>query len=454
MTSLVRSSDTPTPPIRLVHLGLGAFHRAHQVWYTQHAENNPQQPEWGYASFTGRSPRMSEVLSPQGGLYTLVTRSEDGDTCELISSLVEANPAHNISRLVELVASADVAVLTLTITEAGYHLDEQGHLDLHHPQVNEDLADLRRRDFSALRTAAARIVVALHARRQQSDVGLAVMSCDNISANGAATKATVLGMAQEWDPELAQWISGNVTFPSTSIDRITPATEDSLATVVEQNCGYRDAAPVVTEPFANWIIRGEFPVGRPNWERAGVEFVADIEAFERRKLWLLNGSHSLMAYAGRSVGAETVAQAIAIPEVRSRVEEFWQAASTFLDQPELAVPDYREALIQRFNNPRIEHYLSQIGIDGATKLRMRSVPVIRRCLEAGRNDLIPGAAAPIQAWVTWLLQGGDFQDTRASDIDVALHQAHPVQALVAVLDQDLSHNPDVLAAVSSLSEEK
>lgn len=167
------------PPVRLVHLGLGAFHRAHQVWYTQQAD-----PGWGYASFTGRSARMSDLLSAQDGLFTLITRSGEGDTPEVISALVEAQPADNLTRLVELVADPQVAVITCTITEAGYHLTGAGALDTEDPQVIADIAALRAGQPANLATAAGRIVAGLRARHAAGHGGLAVMSCDNIAANG------------------------------------------------------------------------------------------------------------------------------------------------------------------------------------------------------------------------------------------------------------------------------
>ncbi|WP_295626550.1 mannitol dehydrogenase family protein [uncultured Corynebacterium sp.] len=450
--------------MRLIHLGLGAFHRAHQVWYTQHAEADPAHPEWGYASFTGRGPRMADLLAPQDGLYTLVTRSGEGDSPELITSLVEARPAADLPRLVELMADPDVAVVTLTVTEAGYHLDGSGDLDVAHDDVAADLKALSGLSGDSLddaselhlATAAGRIVAGLIARRAASAGGMAVMSCDNIADNGALTRASVLGLATAVDAELADWIAAEVTFPSTSIDRITPATNESLLDDVEKHTGFADAAPVVTEPFASWIIEGEFPAGRPEWERAGAEFVDDIAQFERRKLWLLNGSHSLMAYLGQLRGHDTVADAIGDPEVRGRVIDLWGEAARHLTADGLDVPAYREALIERFENPRIVHNLAQIAIDGATKQRMRAVPILKAELAAGRDGA--GAAASVAAWVAFVLdRDGDVADTRADEIAAAAGDADdPVRALVAVLDDGLAADDDVVerirAAVDDLTD--
>lgn len=443
-----------TAPARLVHLGLGAFHRAHQVWYTQHAEADPADPQWGYVSFTGRSAGVALALQPQDGLYTLVTRSGAGDAPELITSLVEAQPAANIDRLTELLADPQVAVLTLTVTEAGYHLNGAGELDAADPAVQADitaLAALAAGEPQTLQTAAAKIIHGLAARRAAGAGGLAVMSCDNISANGETTRASVLGLAELVDPELAGWIRNSVTFPSTSIDRITPATEATLLDEVAAQTGYRDAAPVVTEPFASWIIEGEFPAGRPDWERAGVQFVEDIELFERRKLWLLNGSHSLMAYYGQLRGHATVAEAITDPVVRDRVEALWAEAGRHLTAEGLNVAAYRDSLIERFENPRIVHNLAQIAIDGATKQRMRAVPILRAELEAGRDGA--GACFSIAAWIAFVLGAAEIRDTRAAEIEAAKTRDDAPRALLALLDEGLAADEAVVDRIRALVSE-
>lgn len=442
-----QTAQAPGPaPVRLIHLGLGAFHRAHQVYYTQQAEQDPQNPGWGYASFTGRGPKMAELLSAQDGLYTLVTRSGEGDSPELMSSLVEAHPATDVGRLRELMARPEVAVVTLTITEAGYHLAADGSLDTAAAEVLADIATLRENlSPVALTTAAGRLLSGLAARRSARAGGIAIMSCDNISANGPVTRASVVELAREVDAELAAWVEAEVTFPSTSIDRITPKTEPELLAEVATTTGFEDASPVVTEPFASWVIEGDFPAGRPAWERAGVEFVANIDAFESRKLWLLNGSHSLMAYYGQLRGHRTVAEAIADPEVRARVEKLWDEAAAHLTAGELQIPAYRDSLIDRFTNPRIAHFLAQIATDGGTKQRMRAVPILKAELAAGRGG--DAAAFSIAAWIAFLLQAEEIPDTRAAELAAAKEHADPVKSLLAALDEDLVADDEVLGRI-------
>lgn len=446
MTALNRTTvNAPTAPVRLVHVGLGAFHRAHQVFYTQKAEADPADPQWGYASFSGRSAGITPQLTAQDGLYTLVTRSGDGDSPELMTALVEARGADETGRLVELLADPAVAVVTVTVTEAGYHLNEDLTLNRESPDIAADLATLRTGELAPLKSAAGRIVAGLQARRAAGAGGMAVMSCDNIAANGETTRASILGFAAALDAELADWIAGNVTFPSTSIDRITPATTEELVADVARQTGYEDAVPVVTEPFSSWVIQGEFPAGRPAWENAGVEFVEDIDTFERRKLWLLNGAHSLLAYAGQLKGYETVDEAIGDIELRERVEHLWEDAAEYLKTPGLGISDYKKALIERFQNPRIRHSLAQIGIDGGTKQRMRAVPILKA--QRSDNAMGHGAAYSIAAWITFLLKTDTIADTRAEELDRARRAEDPVAALLAALDEDLAADTYALALV-------
>ncbi|MEE1621807.1 mannitol dehydrogenase family protein [Zafaria sp. J156] len=460
-----------------MHLGLGAFHRAHQAWYTEEAGDG-----WGIAAFTGRSADAARQLSAQDGLYTLVERTAEGDRCRVIGSIVEAHDGADLQALATLLAHPDTAIVTLTVTEAGYRLAAGGEpaLDAADELVAADAAALAAHyeggsftlgahglDGRVVRTVAGRLVVGLAARRAADGWPLAVVSCDNLPGNGAAAKASLLGMARLVDPLLAGWIEENVSFVDTSIDRITPRTTDADRAAVAEATGYDDVSPVVTEPFSSWVLAGDFPAGRPAWEKAGAVFVEDLEAFERRKLWLLNGAHSLMAYAGRLRGHATVADALADPAVSAWVEEFWDAAAAHLTAPELDVPAYRAALRERFENPRIAHHLSQIGMDGTLKLAARAVPVYRAEREAGRAGT--AALRPIAAWMdqvcAQLAAGEDVHDRAAGRIAEAAAQggqgaeggapassSDPAQttALLALVDSGLASEPATASAVHAL----
>ena len=440
----------PAAPVRIVHLGLGAFHRSHQAWFTQHAGDAA---EWGIAAFTGRRPDAAEALAAQDCLYTLVERSADGDSFEVIGSIVEAADGANIARLCELVAAKDTAVVTLTITEAAYGLAADGTFDAGAPGAADDLRALSAAaagEAGVPGTPLGRLVLAL-ARRRDSGAGpLAVVSCDNLSANGDVARRAVLGLASAWGSGLAGWIEANVSFVSTSVDRITPrTTEEDIAEVAEQ-CGYRDSSPVVAEPFRNWVLSGDFPAGRPRWEDAGAVVVDDIEPYENRKLWLLNGSHSILAYAGQLRGHATVAEALADTACRRAVEDFWDEAAHHLQSPGLDIPAYRQALLERFGNARIAHRLAQIAADGTTKLRMRAVPVLTAERAAGRTGA--GAAAMIAAWIDYVGAAREFQDPLAADIHAAngLEGQERVQALLRLVSADMADDHGVADMVSAL----
>jgi fructuronate reductase len=238
------------------------------------------------------------------------------------------------------------------------------------------------------------------------------------------------------------------------VDRITPRTTDADIAAVEAACGYRDTSPVVAEPFANWVLSGEFPSGRPRWEDAGAVFVAEIEPYENRKLWLLNGAHSLLAYAGQLRGHTTVAEALADPLCLQAIESFWDEAEVNLSArkgtADLQIPSYRAALLARFSNARIAHHLAQIAMDGSTKLRMRAVPVLQAERAAGRTGA--GAARMIAAWMDYSASGAELHDPLAGEVAAAnaLTGTERVRALLALVDPNLAGDAAVVALVEDL----
>jgi fructuronate reductase len=426
-------SAGPPRPVHLVHLGLGAFHRAHQAWYTEHAADSAA---WGIAAFTGRTPAAAAELGAQDGLFTLVERGPQDDRMEVVSSISAAHDGADARAWAACFTAPEVALITLTVTEAGYHLDASGQLDLGAAEVAADVALLRgpldRPDASA-RTMAGRLAQGLAARRAAGGEPLAVVPCDNLIGNGPATRAAVLRMCEAVDPSLAAWVDVQVAFVSTVVDRITPATTAGDLARVEAGIGRQDLAAVVTEPFREWVLCGDFPLGRPGWEAAGARFVADETPFAERKLWLLNGGHSLLAYAGSVLGHATVASAVADPRCRGWLEEWWDAATPALRLPVAEVTGYRAALIERWSNPRIGHPLRLIARDGSFKLAQRVVPVLRRLREGGRPA--PAAAARLLgAWLTHLRgRGAELSDPRAAEL-VPLAAGDRRRAARAVLD--------------------
>ena len=447
-----------TPPVRIVHLGLGAFHRAHQAWYTAQVDDAT---EWGIAAFTGRSPEAATQLIRQDGLFTLIERSGGGDTATLVTSIVEAVDGADCARLAELIASPVVSIVTLTITEAGYRLTPDALPNLADAAVTADLARLKvafgsGRPLQQLSpdaapvTALGRLLLGLEARRRAQAGPIAVVPCDNMPDNGRFVATGLVALARLVDGATAAWIEATVSFVSTSVDRITPRTTDADLATAGRLTGWQDNAAVVTEPFTDWVLCGEFPAGRPAWERAGVRFVDDIEPFERRKLWLLNGAHSLVAYAGLLRGHETVAAAMSDSVVRGWVNDLWDAAMRHLPTTGLALEEYRGALLTRFDNARIEHRLVQISAEGVTKLRVRIAPTLLAEREAGRD----GAAGvrALGSWAAVLLSGRVLVDGDSALIAAALEKPHEhaLSELIALIDPRLAADDAVMAGIRAV----
>ncbi|HVX42826.1 MAG TPA: mannitol dehydrogenase family protein [Mycobacteriales bacterium] len=433
--------DTAALPVTSVHLGLGAFHRAHQAWYTHRAGGS------GIAAFTGRRPDAAIPLAAQDGLYTLLERGADADRPEIIGSISAAHDGADLDALRTYLADPAVTVVTTTITEAGYHRDRAGDIDQGDPVIAHDIADI-----GAAQSAPGRLLAGLIARRDADSGPIAVVPCDNLAANGPTFERVMISLAEAVDPELPSWMRDNVSFVSTMVDRITPATTDADRSAAAKLTGFTDAAPVVAEPFSEWILTDAFPAARPAWESAGARLVKDVTPHEDRKLLLLNGSHSLLAYAAPTRGHRTVAEAIADDTCRSWVEEWWDEAVTQLDFPAAELTNYRKALIERYSNPRIQHNLSQIAADGSQKLPIRVVPVLRAGRAAGR---IPsGAVRPVAGWLVHL-RAGQVKDPRAAELVPAV-QGDLEVAVRVVLDAiapELISDDEVRAAIQAEAEQ-
>jgi fructuronate reductase len=444
--------DAPAAaPVRIVHLGLGNFHRAHQAWYTAHA---PDADQWGIAGFTGRRPDTADALRPQDGLYTLITRGAEGDRFELIGSLSAVHAAADHTAYLEYLGEPQIALVTITVTEAAYIRNAEGRLDQDRDVIVADLEALRSDSRTPVSSLPARLVAGLVARRNANGGSITILSCDNLPENGPVTKTVVNDFAALVDGSLPDWIERNVDFATSMVDRITPATTDEDRRLVQGQEGYADAYPVPTEPFSGWVVSGRFPNGRPRWEDAGVLIVDDVEPFEQRKLWLLNGSHSMLAYAGSIRGHETIDQAIADPACRQWVNLFWDEASRHLQFAPTEVAAYREALLTRFTNPRMRDQLARIAADGSQKLVVRTLPTIRGERAAGRIPV--GCATTIAAWVLHLRgMGAPIKDPGAASARQAANSGDlsaAVPAVLETLEPGLGKDEDFVRAVLSQAE--
>lgn len=385
------------PATGIVHLGLGAFFRAFGCVYVADAMAAAG-GAWGITGVSLRSPATRDALKGQGWAYHAVTLAPEGTHARRINVLNDVLVAPEDPAAV-LAAMSDPAVLivTLTVTEKGYcHNPATGALNPDHPDVAHDLAH----DLPV--SAVGYLVRALQLRHAAGVAPFTVLSCDNLPDNGKLVRGVVLDMARRIDPALADWIEDCVRFPSCMVDRITPATTaQDIATVAELT-GQTDAAPVMHEPFAQWVIEDDFVDGaRPDLAAAGVEMVADISAHEDMKLRMLNGTHSALAYTGYLAGHETIAQTVADPAFAAYVRMLWAEIMPAVAAPDgVHLPDYANALFDRFANPAIHHRTWQIAMDGSQKLPQRLLGTLRANLENGRPS--PGLMLAVAAWMRYV----------------------------------------------------
>jgi fructuronate reductase len=356
----------------------------------------------------------------------MLVRSPTGDAPTTIDALVAVHDGADEDAWREYFRRPEVGVATLTVTEAGYRRASAGGLDLRDPEVVGDLRRLRAGDGAV--TAPGRLVDGLRARRSAGTGPIAIVSLDNLPDNGRVARQVTLELAAAIDRSLARWIEQHVAFVSTMVDRITPATTEADRAVVRSLTGREDRSPVVTEPFSEWVVEGEFPAGRPRWEAAGARFVDDLEPYERRKLWLLNGGHSLLAYAGLARGFTTVAEAFAEPQCRAELEQLWSEAADVLTLP---ADEATAALRDRFANARIEHRLAQIAQDGSAKLPVRVLAVAQARAAAGLPVGRAGAGV-VAAWIDHLDPSG--ADPRAADLGLRLRGLGSSARALLVLD--------------------
>ncbi|MET3424039.1 fructuronate reductase [Actinoplanes tereljensis] len=428
--------------MRIVHLGLGNFFRAHQAWYTSVA---PDAGDWSIAAFTGRSPEAARQLAAQHGRYTLLVRGPEHDEAQVIGSVRAAYPADDHQAWRDHLAAPRTGLVTLTVTEAAYLRAPGGGLD--ESRAAADVAGWLRGDPA--RSVPGRLMAGLAERRLFGGGPIAIVSCDNLPGNGEATARVVLDFATLAEPALVPWIRDNVAFVTTMVDRITPRTTAADVQVAASLTGFDDAVPVVTEPYTEWVLDGVFPAGRPAWEAGGARFVSDITAHEQRKLLLLNGGHSLLAYAGSARGHVTVADAVADPECRAWLEQWWDEAARYVPLAPGEIAAYRAALLTRFGNTRIRHTLAQIAADGSQKIPIRVVPVLRAEVAAGRLPV--GAIRILAAWIDHLRGlGAPVDDAGAGPF---ASRAGSVRDVLALLAPDLAADEALVSAVGKATHE-
>lgn len=450
--------------IGIVHLGVGAFHRAHQAAVIEECLARGEKG-WAIAGASLRSADTRDALQPQDNLYTLSVRSAAGEALRVIGAIRESHVApENPGALLARMAAPTTKIVSLTVTEKGYcHDPATGQLNEAHPDIIHDLANP---DFP--RSTIGYLAQALRMRRANHTSAFTILCCDNLPANGRTVKRVIDRFAHLLDKDFGHWVAGEVACPASMVDRIVPATTDEDRARISALLGAEDRWPVVTEPFLQWVVEDVFPSGRPDLALSGVEMVKDVTPFEHMKLRLLNGSHSTIAYLGYLAGYETVAETIADPAFARLIRAMMDAEIT----PTLHMPagtdldGYKSALIERFRNPALKHRTWQIAMDGSQKLPQRLLGTIRDRLKIGAP--IDRLALGVAGWMRYVSgtdeKGApiDVRDPLAAKLTSVVAEAGPSAARLApallamteIFGTDLPADPrftgPVIAALESL----
>ncbi|WP_340617904.1 fructuronate reductase [Xenorhabdus entomophaga] len=371
---------------RIVHLGCGAFHRAHQAFYTHHVLEQTDS-DWGFCevNLMLNDAPLIENLKKQSMRYTVAEKGQEGVTLKIIGSMKEGmHPLiDGVQAIIEKMANPDVAIISLTITEKGYCTDAAtGRLDPNNELIIKDIANP-----AVPRSAIGYITAALRLRFERQLPAVTILSCDNVRENGHVAREAVLGLARLQDEKLAQWIENQVTFPCTMVDRIVPAATPETLTEIAQRLGVEDPCAIACEPFRQWVIEDNFVNGRPDWDLAGAQFVDDVAPFEMMKLRILNGAHSFLAYLGYLGGYAHISDTMTNADYRRAVYALMlnEQAPTLSMPADIDLMAYADKLIERFTNPALKHQTWQIAMDGSQKLPQRMVDSIEWHLLRGSD---------------------------------------------------------------------
>lgn len=400
--------------VGIVHFGVGGFHRAHQALAVDDLLRRGEARAWGICG-VGLLPgdaAMRDALRAQDGLYTLVTKHPDGTLdARVIGSLVEYLFAPDDPEAVlERLADPATRIVSLTITEGGYNFDQvTGEFDATAPAVVADA-----RPGAVPTTVFGYVVEALARRRARGLPPFTVMSCDNVQGNGEKARTVFSAFAALRDPELGRWVHDAVAFPSSMVDRITPVTTGEDRELVRERLGVEDRWPVVAEPFFQWVLEDRFPLGRPPFEKAGVQLVEDVEPYELMKLRLLNASHQAIAYFGWLSGYRYAHEAVADPVVATFVRDFMdrEATPTLRPVPGVDLDAYKTTLLERFGNPAVRDTLARLCAETSDRVPKWLLPVVRAQLLAGGE--IARSAAVVASWARY----AEGTDEQGEPIDV------------------------------------
>lgn len=426
--NLARLPDTVQKPdydrekckIGIAHIGIGAFHRAHMASYTNDVLNMNGGGDWRIKGISLRNTKVRDQLNPQDGRYSLVEKDRAAEHCRIIGAVDSVLVApEDPEAVLNLLSDPDIKIISLTVTEKGYcHDPATKRLNMADPDIEHDLAHPNQP-----RTAIGYIVASMKQRRASNIPAPTILCCDNLPSNGSTLRGLVLEFAGLIDPSLADWISEHVSFPNSLVDRIVPATTEKDIEEFAERFGYRDEGLVLTEPFRQWVIEDNFPLGRPAWHEAGAVMVKDVAVFEEAKLRLLNGSHTALGYLGNLAGYEYVHQVMENPDFKTYAQTLLvdEVIPTLKTPPGMNLVQYCEEILDRFANPALHYKTSQIASDGSQKLPQRLLNTIRDQLE-GQQRHIEGLSLAIAGWMQYVRgideQGNpiDIQDPMADQL--------------------------------------
>jgi len=394
--------------IGIVHLGIGAFHRAHQAVYMDDIlacfGGN-----WRIMGVSLRSSVVRNQLEEQDGLYALAVMDQDQTTYRIVGSVAGVLTAQDDPETVlDLMARSSIKIYSLTVTEKGYYHDPATcELNESHPDIRHDLGDLTRP-----KTTIGYLVAALRRRYRQGTGPVTILSCDNLPDNGNTVRKIVLQFARNIDRRLATWIEQSIAFPCTMVDRIVPATTQKDLSTFATTTGFRDEGLVKSESFTQWVVEDQFACGRPPFDKVGVLLVDDVSVYEEAKLRMLNGSHSALAYLGFLGGYEFIHEVMGNPCYRSFADcLIGREAATSLRVPDHFDPDtYRCELLERYDNAALQHRTYQIAMDGSQKLPQRLLATL--AFHLANDGPIDACALAVAGWMRYVSgfdeQGNSF----------------------------------------------
>jgi mannitol 2-dehydrogenase len=442
----------------IVHIGVGGFHRAHQALYLDNYFHQTSDRRWGICGvgLLEQDKRLRDAFQQQNCLYTLVERAPTGNTARIIGAIHQYLFAPDDRQaVIEALSAPECRIVTLTITEAGYYyIEGSGTFDVNHPTIQHDL----QHPETPMGTFGF-LTAALEQRRKKGLSPFTVLSCDNLQGNGAIARSMLTAFAELRDPILANWITKNVTFPNSMVDRITPMTTELDRASITQQFGIEDASPVVAEPFIQWVIENSFCAGRPDWEIVGVQMTHDVHPYELMKIRLLNASHVLIGYLGLLAGYQYVHEVMADPIFCQAVTALMEEVTPVLQPvPGIDLSAYKKTLIERFANPYMQDQLPRLCLNGSAKIPKFILGSLRDQLQRGGN--IEYLSLVVAAWCRYL--AGQDEQGKAIVIDdpladllqqkIHLDKLDPstILSLSTIFGEDLPRSPRFVEIVTRM----